>query len=80
MPGDAEALQALEAGRIDAFVTSGGGVEVEYLVAHPQLAVVAHLRAITSDMTLAVARDKAELQGILQAYIRQRQGRQEKTA
>lgn len=68
------ALQALEAGRIDAFVTSGGGVEVEYLVAHPQLAVAAHLRAITSDMTLAVALDQVELQGILQAYISQRQG------
>ncbi|TXH89305.1 MAG: transporter substrate-binding domain-containing protein [Rhodoferax sp.] len=67
------ALQALEAGRIDAFVTSGGGVEVEYLVAHPQLAVVAQLRAITSDMTLAVALDQTELQGILQAYISQRQ-------
>ena len=36
--------------------------------------VVAQLRAITSDMTLAVARDQAELQGILQAYISQRQG------
>lgn len=67
------ALQALETGRIDAFVTSGGGVEVEYLVEHPQLAVVAQLRAITSDMTLAVALDQVELQGILQAYIGQRQ-------
>lgn len=65
------ALAALTQGSIDAFVTSGGGVEVEYLVGHPELAVVAQLRAITSDMTLAVLHKDAMLASILERYLDQ---------
>ena len=68
----AQALPALIAGKIDAFVTSGGGTEVEYVVAHPELAVVARLEAVTSDMTLAVGLDKEPLAQILETYLRQR--------
>ncbi|MES2582201.1 MAG: transporter substrate-binding domain-containing protein [Pseudomonadota bacterium] len=67
------ALAALTQGSIDAFVTSGGGVEVEYLVGHPELAVVAQLRAITSDMTLAVLHKDAVLASILERYLNQSQ-------
>lgn len=67
------ALAALTQGSIDAFVTSGGGVEVEYLVGHPELAVVAQLRAITSDMTFAVLHKDAMLASILERYLDQSQ-------
>ena len=63
------ALSALAKGSIDAFVTSGGGVEVEYLVGNPNLAVVTQLRAITSDMTLAVLHKDSMLASILERYL-----------
>ena len=67
------ALAALTQGSIDAFVTSGGGVEVEYLVGNPDLAVIAQLRAITSDMTFAVLHKDAMLASILERYLGQNQ-------
>ena len=69
----AQALQALEAGQVEGFVTTGGGVEYEFLYAHPRLTLVAELKAITSDMTMAVAKDQAVLAGILDRYIAQRE-------
>lgn len=66
------ALAALEAGKVDGFVTTGGGVEYEFLYAHPTLTLVAELKAITSDMTLAVAKDQALWAGILDKYIAHR--------
>ncbi len=66
-------LRALEQGQIDGFVTSGGGVEYEFLYEHPKLALVAQLRAITSDMTMAVRKDQQMLGGILDHYIAQRE-------
>lgn len=68
----AQALPDLIAGKIDAFVTSGGGTEIEYVVAYPELAVVARLEAVTSDMTLAVGVDQEPLAQILETYLRQR--------
>lgn len=67
------ALAALTQGSVDAFVTSGGGVEVEYLVSHPELGVIAQLRAITSDMTLAVLHKDTMLASILERYLDQSQ-------
>lgn len=69
----AQALTALEAGKVDGFVTSGGGVEYEFLYSHPQLTLVAELKVITSDMTMAVAKDQVVLAGILDKYIAQRE-------
>lgn len=66
-------LTALERGELDGFVTAGGGLEYEFLYVHPKLALVAELRAITSDMTMAVAKDQQVLAGLLDRYIRQRQ-------
>lgn len=66
-------LRALERGEVDGFVTAGGGLEYEFLYAHPKLALVAELRAITSDMTMAVARDQQLLAQILDRYIAQRE-------
>ena len=65
-------LQALEAGQIDGFVTAGGGGEYEFLYTHPKVAVVAQIRSITSDMTMAVAKDRQLLGKILDRYIDQR--------
>ena len=67
------ALAALKQGKVDAFVTSGGGVEVEYLVGNPDLTVIAQLRTITSDMTLAVLHKDAMLASILERYLGQSQ-------
>ncbi len=67
------ALSALTQGSIDAFVTSGGGVEVEYLVGNPDLVVIAQLRTITSDMTLAVLHKDAMLASILERYLSENQ-------
>ena len=66
-------LKALEQGDLDGFVTAGGGLEYEFLYAHPKLALVAELRAITSDMTMAVAKDQQMLGGLLDRYIAQRE-------
>ena len=74
LPDQAAALPALLKGQIDVFVTSGGGSEVEYVVAHPELAIVAELRSITSDMTLAVRHAQAPLAEILDRYLQQRAG------
>lgn len=65
-------LKALEAGAVDGFVTSGGGVENEFLNAHPSLSLVAELKAITSDMNFAVARDRTLLVEIIDLYLKQR--------
>lgn len=63
------ALLALGLGQVDGFVTSGGGVEFEYLYAHPELTLIAELHVITSDMTMAVSKDQAVFAGILDKYI-----------
>jgi diguanylate cyclase (GGDEF)-like protein len=72
LPDQSAALPALLDRKIDAFVTSGGGAEVEYVVAHPELAIIAELRTITSDMTLAVRHVDAPLAQILDRYLQQR--------
>ena len=66
-------LKALVSGQIGGFVTNGGGVEREILFNFPDLAVVAELNTITSDMTFAVRKDNAVLGGILDKYLAQRQ-------
>ena len=66
-------LKALVSGQIGGFVTNGGGVEREILFNFPDLAVVAELNTITSDMTFAVHKDSAVLRGILDKYLAQRQ-------
>lgn len=65
-------LKALEAGRVDGFVTAGGGIEYEFLHEHPGLALVAELKAISSDMTFAVAKDQQLLGQIIDRYLEQR--------
>lgn len=71
-PDQSAALSAVLGRGADAFITAGGGAEVEYVVANPKLAVVAHLRSITSDMTFAVPHRLDGLAGILGAYLKQR--------
>ncbi|MEJ6001121.1 diguanylate cyclase [Paucibacter soli] len=73
-------LKALAAGQVDGFVTSGGGVEYEFLHEHPTLTLVAELKSITSDMTFAVAREQQLLGQIINRYIEQRQAHIEQLA
>ncbi|MCV2369960.1 transporter substrate-binding domain-containing diguanylate cyclase [Roseateles oligotrophus] len=67
-----EGLKALVAGEVDGFVTAGGGVEYEFLIDFPTLTLVAEIKAITSDMTFAVARDRAVLGQIIDRYLEHR--------
>ena len=68
----AAGLRALSEGRVDGFVTSGGGVEFEFLHQYPSLTLVAELKSITSDMTFAVAKERVLLSQIINRYIEQR--------
>jgi len=65
-------LKALLAGQVDGFITSGGGVENEFLFNNPELAMIAELQSITSDMTFAVLKEKSVLASIINKYIGQR--------
>ena len=67
-------LKALLAGAVDGFITSGGGVENEFLYNYPALSMIAELQSITSDMTFAVLREHALLGSIIDKYIAQRKG------
>lgn len=71
-PDQKQALKELASGALDGFITSGGGIEHEYLFDFPALAVIAQVRGITSDMTLAVLRKDEMLGRILDKYIEQR--------
>ena len=71
-PDQDKALKALVSGAVEGFITSGGGLEREYLLDHPALAVVAPVRGITSDMTLAVLHKNEMLGRILNRYIEKR--------
>lgn len=74
-PDQGQALAALASGAVDGFITSGGGIEYEYLYDHADLAVVAQVRGITSDMTLAVLKSDDVLGRILDKYVDQYRGR-----
>ena len=71
-PDQEHALKDLVSGALDGFITSGGGIEREYLFDFPSLAVIAQVRGISSDMTLAVLRKNEMLGRILDKYIEQR--------
>ncbi|MCV2354450.1 transporter substrate-binding domain-containing protein [Paucibacter sp. B2R-40] len=64
-----EGLKALVAGDVDGFVTAGGGVEYEFLNDFPGLILIAEIKTITSDMTFAVAKDRAILAQIIDQYL-----------
>lgn len=72
-PDQRQALKDLVSGALDGFITSGGGIEREYLFDFPGLAAIAQVRRITSEMTLAVLRKDEMLGRILDKYIEQRQ-------
>lgn len=79
-PDQERGLKALAARKIQGFVTSGGGVEREYLTKYPDLTLVAELPAITSDMTFAVLWETAILGRIIDKYIDQRKEHIQKIA
>lgn len=79
-PDQERGLKALAGKRIQGFITSGGGVERELLTKYPDLAVVAELHTITSDMTFAVLWDTAILGRIIDKYVEQRKTHIDKIA
>jgi len=64
-------LNALGDNRIDAFITSGGGIENEFIYNYPDIKLMTQIQDITSDMTLATHKDQAILAGILNKIIDQ---------
>jgi diguanylate cyclase (GGDEF)-like protein len=74
-PDQEMGLNTLAQDQIDGFVTAGGGVEHEYLLNHPDLALIAVLQPITSDMTFAVLKTQAPLAGILNQYLQRNEER-----
>jgi len=69
-----QGLRALISGAVDGFITSGGGVENDFLFNYPVLTMIAELQSINSDMTFAVLKDQALLGGLINKYVEQRQG------
>ena len=67
-----QGLKALISGAVDGFITSGGGVENEFLFNYPALTMIAELPSVTSDMTFAVLKDRALLGRVIDKYIEQR--------
>lgn len=68
-PDQSAGLKALMAGTIDGFVTTGGGVEHDIMFNFPQIAVIAKVRSVVSDMTFAVPKDQNVLWSILNRYV-----------
>lgn len=64
-----EALTALDAEEVDAFITSGGIVIFDYLKQHPGIREITALEDFTSDMTLSVRKDREILGSILNKWI-----------
>lgn len=67
-----EGLKALISKNIDGFITSGGGIEHEFLFSYPDLTMIAELQTITSDMTFAVLKEQAILGSIFNKYLQLR--------
>jgi len=68
-PSQVQGLKALVEGRIDGFITSGGGIVYDFMYNYPNVTVIAELPTVTSDMTFATLKDKAILARILDKYI-----------
>ncbi len=67
--GQLEAIEGVLRGEIDGFITSGGGVVHEFLFKYPELAHIATIESITSDLTLSTRKEDAILAGILNKVI-----------
>lgn len=67
--GQIEGIEALIDGEIDGFITSGGGVVYEFLFNYPQLAHIATVESITSDLTLSTRLEDSVLTGMLSKVI-----------
>lgn len=62
-------FDALNKGDIDGFITSGGGVENEFLYQNPNTRLIAEINAVTSDMTLSSLRENQVLIDIINKVI-----------
>ena len=64
-----EGLKALNEGKIQGFITSGGGVENEFLYQNPQTRLIAEINSVTSDMTISALKENQVLIGIINKVI-----------
>lgn len=62
-------LEGLLEGKVDGFITSGGGVKYEFLYNYPEVSAIADINTITSDMTVSARKDNAVLTGIIDKVI-----------
>lgn len=62
-------LEALNKGLIEGFVTSGGGIEYEFLYQNPDTKLIAEISSITSDMTLSSLKENQILIGIINKVL-----------
>ena len=64
-----DGLEALSRSDIQGFITSGGGIEYDFIYKYPDVKVMTSVEDITSDMTLATHINKEILAGILDKVI-----------
>ena len=62
-------LEALNNGLVDGFVTSGGGIEYEFLYQNPDTKLIAEINSITSDMTLSTLKENQILINIINKVL-----------
>ncbi len=62
-------LKALNKGDIQGFITSGGGVENEFLYQNPQIRLIAEINSVTSDMTISALRENQILISMINKVI-----------
>lgn len=62
-------MDALTQEKIDGFITSGGGIEFDFIYNYPSVGFMTEITDITSDMTLATHKDNEILAGILNKVI-----------
>lgn len=65
-----EGIRALESGEIDGFITSGGGVEYEFLYQNQDLQLIAVINSVTSDMTLSCLKENHMLVSLMDKVIK----------
>lgn len=62
-------MEGLLSGRVDGFITSGGGVKYDILFNNPEVSFVSDIATITSDMTFSVGLKDAPLAAILDKAV-----------
>ncbi len=68
-PDQLEGLEALTNNEVDGFITSGGGIEYEFIYNYPLVNLMTQVEDITSEMTLATHKNQEVFAGILNKVL-----------